>query len=448
MEEFPFNVIISHGPCVDGVTAAWIVWRSLPDEYKEKLAEYGGSYADSESGSISDGKHSYPVNSLKGAALLQKKGLEVVFAFAHPNEEIPLDLIKNKNVLYMDIDPNEQLPMLIEHCSFLTIVDHHDSTSNTLKFYHALIKKNEEKLNIIVEGFNKKKSAANMIWELISDEKVPDLVEIVRIGDTWDFEETNIAQTALKARHVLKALKIEKAFRSFDIIEETYMTWKTKFPKYVEMGKIANKYENNLIAKAAKKVALGYIVVKDGTIYNVAYTAANILHSEIGAALRYYAEQRFDPIKIDFCATWKYVPHEEIVSVSLRSPSLNIDLAEIAKNIENTDAKGGGHYDAASFTFKGIENFHLFFKRSRDSYRGKNYDPNYNKKFTQPAVLQQQMIRGPPYQYQSTPYYPSTNPVISTNYIVPNRLTNPVIPASYIIPTRGSNNMTRTYNQK
>lgn len=245
ISDFPFDVVISHGPCVDGVTAAWVLWRILPNEYKEKLAKKGGSY-----GPVTNVENLYPVNSLLGAEIMQKEGFPIVFAFAHPNEEIPIGLIKNKRVLFMDIDPSDEFKKLIENCKFLTIIDHHDSTKNTIDNNSELIKKHEDKININIETFNKKRSAVNMIWEIINESNdFPDFVEIVRIGDTWDFED----RPDLKPRNVLKALKMEKVFKSFEKIEETYLSWNDNFEKYKEIGAIANKYENNIITKAAKK---------------------------------------------------------------------------------------------------------------------------------------------------------------------------------------------------
>lgn len=441
IDKFPFDVIISHGPCVDGVTAAWVLWRILPEKYKNKLARKGGSYSLNGDEQSEEEKNNlegplYPVNSLLGAEKLQRDGYPIVFAFAHPNEEIPLGLIKGKKVLFMDIDPSNQLPLLINNCSFLTIIDHHDSTINTLKLHNDLIKSNKDKININVETYNKKKSAANMIWELINEnEETPDMVEIVRIGDTWDFDD----RPDLKPRNVLKALKMDKVFKSFKKIEETYLNWNDKFAKYKEIGTIVNKYENNLITKAAKKVALCYMKTKDGTYYNVAYTAANILHSEIGASLRFYAEERFYPTKIDFCATWKYVPHEEVIIVSLRSPATKkeqsqsdnqetinlqsksrddreiknyIDLSEIARNIEGTDGKGGGHYDASSFTFKEIEKFHYYFKKSKDGYKGKNYNPGFKPATIPASTLVSAPITQNIARNYINPYTPPYNPYL------------------------------------
>jgi hypothetical protein len=33
---FKYDLVIAHGPCADGFTSAWCVWRQLPQEYKEK----------------------------------------------------------------------------------------------------------------------------------------------------------------------------------------------------------------------------------------------------------------------------------------------------------------------------------------------------------------------------------------------------------------------------
>jgi hypothetical protein len=112
----------------------------------------------------------------------------------------------------------------------------------------------------------------------------------------------------------------------------------------------------------AKKCHIGFIHTDDDKVYTVAYTQSNILHSQIGISMRYYAEERFKR-PIHFCATWKYIPDKECVSVSLRDPIPGINLASIARSIKGTYGKGGGHTDAASFTFFGIDNFHKFIHK-------------------------------------------------------------------------------------
>ena len=68
---------------------------------------------------------------------------------------------------------------------------------------------------------------------------------------------------------------------------------------------------------------------------------------------------------IHFCVTWKYVPNLNMVSISLRNPDIDINLGQIAMNIKNGTGRGGGHVEAAGFSFQGIENFHKFILREK-----------------------------------------------------------------------------------
>ena len=43
---YNYDVILAHGPgCNDGATSAWAIWRTLPLEYRLRLATQGGFYS-------------------------------------------------------------------------------------------------------------------------------------------------------------------------------------------------------------------------------------------------------------------------------------------------------------------------------------------------------------------------------------------------------------------
>src|SRR5579862_672208 len=105
---FKYDVIISHKSCVDGSTSSWIVWRSLPQSYRDILAQEGGFYAlpssNSDSSESSNSSKFIHPNSPKGAMNLQEKGYPLIFVFISPNESLPIKLIQNKRVLILDLD--------------------------------------------------------------------------------------------------------------------------------------------------------------------------------------------------------------------------------------------------------------------------------------------------------------------------------------------------------
>lgn len=353
-----YDVIIAHGPgCNDGATSAWAVWRTLPKEYRKRLEREGGFYytvGQNEEISTDDSPFLHP-NSPEGAIKLQEKGFPVVFVFIQPSSSVPVNLIAGKNVLILDLDMGDALVSVVNNAAFTFLCDHHDSTPQTLqKHGDILFGQNRDKFAYYVNT-NKQECGATLTWRITHNTEIPPFVQVVRIGDTWMWKD----YPELHAKFVLTALYMKRAFRSFPDIEETFQTWDSEFNSYVEKGTAVSEYEKSIIKQMAKQCDLGYIQTNDGTMYTVAYTQASVLHSEVGSTIKWYAEKRFR-VPIDFCATWKYASHKNIVSISLRDPRPGLNLSIIARNIKNGDGKGGGHPEASGFSFFGLENFHNF----------------------------------------------------------------------------------------
>lgn len=351
-----YDVIIAHGPgCWDGATAAWLFWRTLPPAYRHQIQSEGGFYSYSNDVAKS-GPFVHP-NSQEGAMRLQQKGYNRVFVFAQPQERIAARLISGKRVLVLDLDLGEALISLVEAASFVFVCDHHESTIQTIqKYAHLLLSTYRDKFGMFVNA-SKQESAASLAWRMLYQDPLPPLIEIVRIGDTWQWND----RPELQARAVLRTLDLNRVFRSFIDIESAFNNWTVNFPIYVQIGTALVQSQKSLIQRAAKRCDLGMIKMNDGTQYTVAYTQATILHSEIGDAIRPFAEARFK-VPIDFCATWKYVSKKQLVSVSLRAGCPGLNLASIAQNVAGGSGKGGGHKSAASFTIVGLENFHQFIR--------------------------------------------------------------------------------------
>ena len=362
-----YDVIIAHGPgCRDGATAAWCVWRTLSLTYRNTLAQEGGFYSDKDpqcgksnertTGSFEPYVHP---NSPEGAMRLQARGFPVVFVFMQPGEQAPIKLVENKNVVILDLDMGDALVPLVRAAKRVLLSDHHDSTPLTIaKYSNILFEECRHKFATFVNT-NKSESGATLAWELTHGTKNPPFIETVRIGDTWQWHE----YPELKAREVLKSLHVYKVFRSFVDIENAFEYWDENFQSHAEEGMIITDYETALVKQMAKQCDIGYLQTNDGHVYTLAYTQANILHSEVGASMKWYAQKRFK-VPIHFCATWKYVSHKGVVSVSLRDPGDNINLATIARSVKGTDGKGGGHASASGFVFYGLENFHNYISKT------------------------------------------------------------------------------------
>lgn len=365
---YNYDVIIAHGPgCNDGATSAWAVWRTLPQDYRDKLATEGGFYSNYnyEDESSEEPRSSEPYlhpNSPEGAIKLQQKGYPVVFVFIQPSSGVPDQLVAGKNVLVLDLDMGDALIPLVSTASFVFLCDHHDSTPQTIsKHADFLLTQNRHKFATYINT-NKKECGATLTWRITHSADIPPFVQVVRIGDTWMWKE----YPELHAKSVLTSLYMNRAFRSFPEIENTFLTWDSKFDSYVQNGYAVLKYERSIVSQMAKSCDLGFIQTKDGTVYNVAYTQASVLHSDVGSSMRWYAEKRFK-VPIHFCATWKYASYKRLVSVSLRDPQPGLNLSTIARNVQGSDGKGGGHPEASGFSFYDIENFHNYILKSSPS---------------------------------------------------------------------------------
>jgi hypothetical protein len=368
-----FQVIIGHGPnCNDGATALWAVWRSMSPEYRAALAKEGGFYAQpgvstsSDPDDINDETSDLVTqpfvhpNSVEGGIRLQVKGFPVVFVFSQPKAPVSDRLIRGKNVLILDLDMGDELVHIVEAANYVFVCDHHDTSQTTiLKHGDFLLNLNRHKFAQWINT-SKKECGATLAWRLTNSADIPPLVQVVRIGDTWQWND----HPELQPKFVLQALFVRRAFRSFPDIEETYQNWDRNFHSWVEQGRIIYDYETALVKQAAKQCDIGYIQTNDNTVYTVAYTQGNLLVSEIGANMRWYAEKRFKT-KIDFCAIWKYSSRRDLVIVSLRDPASGIKLGHVAREIKGTTGNGGGHVEAAGFSFQGLERFREFIQVKR-----------------------------------------------------------------------------------
>lgn len=373
--DFPYDVILSHGPsCKDGAAAAWCFWRKLPVEYRTELskeggfyAKYDGSHADNEQEDIEEQDEQLSasgfihVNSVYGAINLQNKGYPIVFAFLKPKETVPIQLISGKRVLILDLDLGEAIFSIEKNCLNVTIVDHHDSTYSTIDMFEN---QNQDKMYFNINS-DCKFSACTLAWNMTHDTPIPPLIRTVCISDNYDFKSKN--NLKFNPRYVIKSLSNRRIFRSFVDIEECFENWNENFREYEKIGKTICDVETEIIRKISRQADLGFIRTMNGQIYTICYVQANCLHSDVGISMKYYAQKRFG-VKIDFCATWKYIPYHDLVSVSLRDPNPGIDLDVVAKNIYALNMKGGGHSKAASFSFYGLANLHYYLLREMPLY--------------------------------------------------------------------------------
>lgn len=353
-----YDVIISHGPgCPDGAVAAWAVWRTLLPSYRYILEEKGGFYSNRkeyDENFVLDPNYVHP-NSPEGAIALQKEGLSPVFVFIQPSTPVPEELVKDKSVLILDLDMGDFLVPLVKSSKSTFLCDHHDSSMKTIsKNSNVLLNESGLKFAMMVNT-SKSESGASLAWKIAHNTDIPLFVNIVRIGDTWMWDDYP------DARHILASLHANDIFSSFPRIEEEYINFGQNIYDHVDQGRLISRYKNDLAKQMAKHCDLATVRTKDGHEYTVAYAEVTILKSEVGSMIRFYAEKKF-PVKIDFTASWSYFSDKGFAQVSLRDPRPGLNLADVAQNIDIPDIKGGGHPQAAGFTFSGIENFHKVFQ--------------------------------------------------------------------------------------
>lgn len=337
--DFPYSVVLSHGPCLDGTSAAWVYWRTLPDYARQALG-------------------TAKITSPEEALQQQRNGVPVVFGFTQHTQPVPAELVAGQNVLIMDLDLGNLLRDVLTTANFVTLIDHHDSTSDTLSFYQQEF---PTKFYPVV-NVSTNESAATLAWKFFyPHEYVPDILQIVRIKDNWAWNDMGDLEQ-LHPRETIKGMQATGVFKSLTKLEQTYTQWSDQtLNKFYRIGRGLVKCDTATAQKLAQSPAIGWLQTNDGRIYTVAYVQTTILHSDTAMLIRNNAHFR-QPIH--FTATWKYNPGSGIVNISFRDPAPGINLSRIARSLRNVTT-GGGHANAASIAFYGIENFHKFLQRNQ-----------------------------------------------------------------------------------
>ena len=374
-----FDVIISHISCCDGNTACAIAHEFL----NKGVVLPHGMFNLKKS-------HDNEIHTSNGAMEMMKCYPNLVpIVFQHHGTPIDKDLIKNRNILIMDLDVGpSNIKLLDENCKSAVILDHHgDAQLTTLKeFIPGLtIEKlnsgiNEKilskKINLIIKS-SKDYSAANLAWMYFHPGvQVPLFVDVVRIRDTWSWETID----KYDVRSFVEGLEYVSAFDTFKTINifiKECTIGSSLFEDIIKQGRIVWGFKTKIIETSAHKTTLGYIKAKPNGVvqmFNVLYTSTTIFTSDIGDRMRTLNEKYWNErgVTIHFTAVWKYIPptpkKDGIVVVCLRSPFPGLQLGLIANTIcDYPICSGNGHTEAASFSFFGIDNFHKIFLKSNST---------------------------------------------------------------------------------
>jgi hypothetical protein len=279
-------VVLYHGACPDGMTAAWAAWKKLGDKAEYVPAFYG--------------------------------------------EPCPVD-VTGKFVYLLDFSyKRAAMEELISKATLVVVLDHHQTAADELR--ELTIQKDRV---LDADGvvrfsptivFDLTKSGARLAWEYFhADEPVPLLVQYAEDRDLWKFAlpySRQIANTLTSYPFTLAA---------WDQLAGRFPRWREVFPEdeVVADGRTLLRYKQvvtELIAASA--------VEQDWFGHQVLVANSPVMQSEVAGTL---AEGR------PFGVVW-FVRAKGIVQYSLRSTPTGVDVSAIAKQLG-----GGGHTHAAGF---------------------------------------------------------------------------------------------------
>lgn len=370
VDDFPFDVILSHGPCDDGMTAAWIAYRRLPAEYRQQLAAEGGPYA------VKDPARDFVVHtdprpwatSVEGALALQQRGFPVVFAFTYPQPEIPRELIQNRRVLMLDLDAGDATEKLVDAAASVVHIDHHKTGEAIVARCRAAF---PDKYTAVFTTA-KTESAASLAWKYFNPSlPIPDLVQYVQIADTWNWAQLH----SVDVRAAKEAMYVYEHLASLPGVEALFQSWSPNTTQsLVADGAAFKKHQDRTALANAKKSDVAYVRVASSTAAPDVIMTCLVVNASPGTGTFVGNMQKqivapaheLSGTKIDLCAVWSYCLSADKIAVSLRGPGPDVDLSHVAANIRGDGVKpGGGHAAAAGFTVIGIENLRTVFLTER-----------------------------------------------------------------------------------
>ncbi len=252
---------------------------------------------------------------------------------------IDVNLIKNKNVLMVDIVV-DNFNEIKKFSKKLVILDHH--------------KTNQEKLkDVNYAYFDMNKSGVGLAWEYFyGDEPMPLFLQCIQDRDlwTWDvplsrnfceglFQLINFSDYNFNQFYQLMDEHFSNNLDENITEDDEELNNCINFKNYFDLGKNLNKIKNKSIDAIIKYNSVKYKVYIDDRTY-IAYLY-NVPH-DIASDLGNKAMLKLD---CDFVGLWRYNHNEELYNFSLRSTDNNADVSEISKFFG-----GGGHRNAAGFS--------------------------------------------------------------------------------------------------
>lgn len=352
---FPWDIIVIHGPCTDGYVAGWIIWRTLPADYRAAMAAFGGLY------SATNGGETHGAKGAVLAAHMLSAGFPVVFIETHPDETLPIDLAAGRRVLFCDRGPGSNVAELVKCAAQVRVIDHHSGSAALITGVStcAAAYVDNPNYSYLYEP-GRTHSGASLTWgEFMPGVPVPRFVRCVQIADTWNWDQ----EPGLRVDDAMTSLRADGALQSFVTIDAAAATFDADYGAHVARGRTINAFIDKEADDIARTATVGGIN-SDGRIYSVLYVQSSVHISKVGNRIRDLlapesAGWSYRGLPIDMTAVWRYDAEKREVYVSLRGNRDDVDLAAVAKGVRGEGARpGGGHRAAAGFTIVGIENLH------------------------------------------------------------------------------------------
>jgi len=280
------DIIFYHYPCQDGLTAGWVA-----DKYaKENKLNYS------------------------------------LYGLDNDKKLLPVD-ITGKNLLFMDIAPNEERykKILAEAKSFY-VLDHHKTNQ---AFFETL----DNKTNFV---FDMKKSGCRLAWEYFYPTvKVPEFLLMVEDRDLWKWELPE-SKPFCHGLYTYSACS-DTIGESFGLMTELCNN-PNKVKEVTELGRILQKKMDNNVKFIAENTCKKTYIFRGKKV-----CMANVSH-ELASDLGNYLCSNYD---YDFAVLWRYDHVTDDYNISMRSVGDKMDVSLLCKEFG-----GGGHKNAAGCSTK------------------------------------------------------------------------------------------------
>jgi uncharacterized protein len=348
------TVVIAHGPCHDGMAAAWAYWSSnrLTAEERRLLARYGGKYAElngeGQSADNSDGEEAESVRSptsVGGALQILADEMPTAFVFVQPTDAVPAELVAARHVILLDIHLEGCLSMIADKAASVWIGDHHRSGEQLIRLVAAA---HPTKVKYT---FDAGRSGAHIAWDQFHpEERVPPLISYVEDRDLWNWRLSHSLE-------VNETLFVDNYMASFALLEALHKRWMmddSVAETLAQGGKYYLKAQARIVDGLVSRAGT-MMMTSAGREYRVLAVNSGTLNSEVGGRLLSKCAARYESYwPVDFVAIWSYHPKYDHIRVSCRAARDGIDLSTITLTPAG-GVGGGGHARAAGFTISGSD---------------------------------------------------------------------------------------------